>query len=151
MLFCGQFLRAVPAGSSCGQFLRAVPAGSYVDTLEKIWWTILEAFRGNFFGTFFISLLICTWNSGDISGQLCITGELRHMFHHPLDHLWVAFSEGRHQTGDFAVVLAVNVCPRRVQKLNHIQVTPIGSQPQTRVAFLITNIDLGSPEIKKKK
>ena len=61
----------------------------------------------------------------------------------------MTLSEGCHQTGDFPVVLAVNVRARGVQELDNVKMTAVRGQPQTRVAFLITNIDLGTPEKQK--
>ena len=43
------------------------------------------------------------------------------MFHHPAHNFDMTFSERSHQTGNFTIILTVNVCSSIHQKLNHVK------------------------------
>ena len=64
------------------------------------------------------------------------------MLDHPLDNLGVTLAEGGHEAGHLPVVLRVDVCTGRVEELDDLEVSAVGSEPEAGVALLVAHINL---------
>ena len=78
-------------------------------------------------------------------GELCITGKLSDVIHHPLNYSKVTSSECCHKTRYFTVILCIYLTTSSVQEFYNIYMPNITRQPQRWVTLLILNINLCTP------
>ena len=57
-------------------------------------------------------------------------------------YLRMTFTESSHKTRNLPIVLRVDIGAGGVKQLNDVQVTPVGRKPKTRVALLVSHVDL---------
>lgn len=62
-------------------------------------------------------------NDFDVTLAVLIGGELGDMLYQQTDDFHMTFAERRHETADFAVVLAIHVCFGGYQSFHNLQVT----------------------------